>query len=74
MTISAEMAERLVVDVVRDVLADDEGRASAADAARAAVADLDAAQAALDAAVSAFGEAGVDGEASTVERPSSCAL
>jgi DNA invertase Pin-like site-specific DNA recombinase len=67
-TISAEMAERLVVDVVRDVLADDEGRASAADAARAAVVDLDAAQAALDAAVSAFGAAGLDGEASTVER------
>jgi DNA invertase Pin-like site-specific DNA recombinase len=67
-TMSAEMVERLVVDVVRDVLADDEGRASAAAEARDAAEALDAAQAALDAAVRAFGAAELENEASTVER------
>jgi hypothetical protein len=67
-TISAEMIERVVIEAVQAVLADDEGRASAADNARQATADLAAAQSALDDAISAFGTAGVMREASTVER------
>jgi hypothetical protein len=53
-TISAPMVESLVVDVVRDVLADDEGRASAAENLREAEAERDAAAAARAATVAAF--------------------
>jgi DNA invertase Pin-like site-specific DNA recombinase len=67
-TISAEMVERVVIEAVQDVLGDDEGRASAADKARQAAADLATAQAALSDAISTFGTAGVMREASAGER------
>jgi hypothetical protein len=54
MTISAVIAERVVVEHVRGALADVEGRASAEDGARKAEQELAAAQGALDAAVRAF--------------------
>jgi DNA invertase Pin-like site-specific DNA recombinase len=54
MTISAVIAEQVVVEYVRGALADVEGRASAEDGARKAEQELAAAQGALDAAVRAF--------------------
>ena len=54
MTISAEIAEQVVVEYVRGALADVEGRASVEDGARKAEQELAAAQGALDAAVRAF--------------------
>jgi site-specific DNA recombinase len=54
MTISADIAEDVVVKHVHSALADIEGRASAADGARRAESDLASAQGALDAAVRAF--------------------
>ena len=53
-TISAELAERVVVERVRAELADVEGRASAEQGARDAEQALAAAQSTLDAAVRAF--------------------
>ena len=53
-TIAAEPVERLVVDRVREALADLEGRASADDKVRAATVALERAQDALDAAIRAF--------------------
>ena len=67
-TISATIAEKVVSDTVRAALADAEGRASAQSSARAAEAALDHAQTALDGAVRAFTAAGIDGEASAVQR------
>jgi DNA invertase Pin-like site-specific DNA recombinase len=54
MTISAVIAEQVVVEYVRGALADVEGRASAEDGARKAEQELAAAQGAVDAAVRAF--------------------
>ena len=54
MTISAAIAEQVVVEHVRAALADVEGRASAEDGARKAEKDLAATQETLDAAVRAF--------------------
>jgi hypothetical protein len=54
MTISAVIAEQTIIQHVREVLADVEGRASAEDGARRAEKELAAAQNALDAAVRAF--------------------
>jgi site-specific DNA recombinase len=54
MTISAVIAEQVVVEYVRGALADVEGRAAAEDGARKAEQELAAAQGALDAAVRAF--------------------
>ena len=55
-TISAEIVEEIVVDAVREALADVEGRASAEADARQAVAERDAAQAKLDAAIRTLAE------------------
>jgi DNA invertase Pin-like site-specific DNA recombinase len=52
--ISSEIAERVVVDHVREALADAQGRASAEQNARAAERALAQAQAALDSAIRAF--------------------
>jgi hypothetical protein len=65
-TISAELVERLVVNVVKEALADVEGRASAQSNARDAEATLQRAQAALDAAIRAF--AGMEDEDAARER------
>jgi len=54
MSISAVIAEETIVEHVRRVLADAEGRASAEDGAKQAEGDLATAQDALDAAVRAF--------------------
>jgi site-specific DNA recombinase len=67
-TISAPMVEGVVIDAVQAVLADDVGRASAAENARIAAAETAAAQDALDTAIAAFGTADVMGEASTARR------
>jgi hypothetical protein len=53
-TISADIAERVVVDAVKDLLAGIEGRASVEGGALAAADDLARKQEALDAAISAF--------------------
>lgn len=53
-TVSAELAERVVVDAVREALADEQGQASADRDAREAEAALERAQADLDAAIRAF--------------------
>lgn len=50
-TVSAELVEGVVVDAVREALADVEGRASAENNARSAEAALERAQAELDAAI-----------------------
>lgn len=65
-TISAELVERVVVDAVREHLADAEGRASAEQNVRLAVHALDVAQADLDAAFRAF--SGFEGEAAAIKR------
>jgi site-specific DNA recombinase len=67
-TISAEIAEQVVVDAVRTALADAEGRASAAENAQQAVSDLKGAQGDLDTAVRSFMAAGLENEPSAVER------
>jgi DNA invertase Pin-like site-specific DNA recombinase len=67
-TISAEIAEEVVSSAVRKALADAEGRASAAESARKAVADRDAAQANLDAAIRTLTAAGLINEPSAVEQ------
>jgi site-specific DNA recombinase len=65
-TISAELVEQIVVDRVREALADAEGRASVEDNARAVVAELERAQADLNAAIRAF--AGLEDETAARER------
>ena len=65
-TVSAELIERVVVEAVKEALADVEGRASAASNTREAAAVLHVAQAALDAAIRAF--AGMEDEAAARER------
>jgi site-specific DNA recombinase len=65
-TVSAELAERVVLEYVRAALADSEGRASAERQAREAQAMLDRAQADLDAALRAF--AGFEDEQAARER------
>jgi hypothetical protein len=65
-TISAALAEEVVVNAVREHLADAEGRASADASARQAITDRDQAQADLDAAIRAF--AGVADEPAATER------
>jgi site-specific DNA recombinase len=65
-TIAAELAEQVVEDAARHVLADEKGSASVEGDARTAEADLERAQADLDAAIRAF--AGLDGEQAAVER------
>jgi site-specific DNA recombinase len=67
-TISAEIAERVVTAAVREALADAEGRADAAENARRAIADRDTAQANLDAAVRTLTAAGLANEPSAVEQ------
>ncbi|MBV9337589.1 MAG: recombinase family protein [Solirubrobacterales bacterium] len=67
-TISAEIAEKVVSDAVRAALADAEGRASAAENARRAISDLEKAQAKLDATVRTLTAAGLMGEPSAVEQ------
>jgi DNA invertase Pin-like site-specific DNA recombinase len=67
-SISAEIAEQVVADVVRSALTDAEGRASAAESASSAVSDLDAAQAALDAAIRTLTATGLMGEPTAVEQ------
>ena len=65
-TISAQLVEQIVVDAVKDALADVEGRASAQRNAREAEAALQRAQAMLDAAIRAF--AGIEDEDAARER------
>ena len=67
-TISAEAVETIVIDRVRAALADAEGRASVEDNAREAEAQLERAQANLNATISAFTSTGVKGETAAVER------
>jgi DNA invertase Pin-like site-specific DNA recombinase len=67
-TISAEIAERVVSDAVRQALADAEGKASVADTVRRAQQELDQAQADLDAALRSFAAAGLADEPAAVER------
>jgi site-specific DNA recombinase len=66
MAISAQIAERVVSDAVREFLADAEGRASAEDDAREAEETAERAQQALDAAIRTF--AGLEDEQSAVDR------
>jgi DNA invertase Pin-like site-specific DNA recombinase len=68
MTIAAEIAERVVTEKVRAALADVEGRASAAESARAATRSLEGAQAELDSAVRSFTAAGLLDESAAIER------
>jgi site-specific DNA recombinase len=65
-SISARIIEGLVVERVRALLADQEGRASAEARGREAVVAVERAQADLDAAIRAF--AGVEGETAARER------
>jgi hypothetical protein len=67
-TISATVAEQVVTNAVKAVLADAEGRASASQASLDAANELRAAQDALDAAVRSFGVAGLQDEPAAVER------
>ena len=66
--ISAEIAEEVVSEAVRNALADAQDRASTADNAQRAAADLDRAQADLDAALRSFAAAGLEKEPAAVER------
>jgi DNA invertase Pin-like site-specific DNA recombinase len=68
LTISAEIAERVVSDAVRAALEDAEGRASVAHSAQEAAQALARAQGDLDAAISAFMAAGLGTEPAAVER------
>lgn len=65
-TISAEIAERTVSSAVRRALADEEGRASAEEGARAAEVEFERTQAALDAAIRAFSV--LEDEPAAIER------
>ena len=65
-TIGADMVEKLVTDEVRRVLSDAEGRASAGRSASVAAAELERAQADLEAAFRAF--AGFEDEAAARDR------
>lgn len=67
-TISAEIAERVVSDAVRQALADAEGKASVADSVRRAERELEHAQADLDAALRSFTAAGLTDEPAAVAR------
>ncbi len=67
-TISAEIAERVVSDAVRAALADAEGRASVAENAQEAIRALERAQGDLDAALRSFAAAGLESEPAAVER------
>ncbi len=67
-TISAEVAEHVVTDAVRQALTDAEGQASVADTARRAERELEQAQVALDAAVRSFAAADLADEPAAVER------
>lgn len=66
MTIGAEIAERVVVEVVKERIKDASGRASDDARAQEAEADLERAQAALDSAIRAF--EGLEDEPAAVER------
>lgn len=66
-TISAEIAEAFVWEAVKIRHADERGRASAAHSATRAVADRDAAQATLERALRAYGEAGLAEEPAAVD-------
>ena len=67
-TVSAEIAERVVSDAVRQALADAEGMASVADTVRRAERELEHAQADLDAVLRSFAGAGLADEPAAVER------
>ena len=67
-TISAEIAEQVVTDAVRQALADAEGKASVTDTVRRAERELEQAQADLDAALRSFATAGLEDEPAAVER------
>ena len=67
-TISAVIAEEVVISAVRAALADVEGRASMAQEPREAAADLARAQDALDAGVRSFAAARLGDEPAAVER------
>ena len=66
--ISAEIAERVVSNAVREALADAKGRARSTKSAQKSARDLERAQADLDAAVGAFAAAELDTEPAAVER------
>lgn len=66
MTISAQLAEKVVVRATREAIADEEGRASAETDAAEAVGAAEKAQADLDAALRAF--AGLEDEVAARER------
>jgi len=67
-TISAEIAEEVIVAKVRGALADAEGRASAAENVRQVIAELEKAQADLDGALRTFAATGTESEPAAVER------
>jgi site-specific DNA recombinase len=66
MAISADIAEKVVVDAMWDALGDIEGRAAAEDRGRAARVALDKAQGDLNAAIEAF--AGMETEPAAIKR------
>ena len=67
-SINASIVEPIVVEAVRTALANVEGSASMADRAREAEAELERAQAELDAAIRSFASAGLQDEQAATDR------